>query len=440
MRKPEKEPKTEKAGAPVPSGRSGKEGDSGEKKPGRGRKPRAKKQQGETGAAVETGEVREAGTVTETETASEKAGETVTEPETVAEAGKETPAEQETAPGTAEMPATETGPGNDTVGESAAEDESAREEAAGESGEEPGPAPGSTDEDMSAPVSATAASAQIVESPLKLMKQEFQRRSQVIRNEMLNIQNSFVTIGFQLHWIHRNNMFRVLNYKSIYEYAEKECGIKRTTCCNLICIIENYAERDENGEVIESIADCYHNYSASQLVAMLGMPEELKGQVSPDMSVRAINRLKKGGPEPGTVADSPAPVEEPAPVKETEKEPDVEKEAENPAAEEEDLSDDTVPEEGQETGEMQEAESPGTAEVRTACLEEPEDTETMETENHGDDAEGHTQEAVSSEGDTLAEIDSYMDYQSMADELDLLMRTVFAEDASVRVKIVCVQG
>ena len=437
MRKPEKEPKTEKAGASVPSGRNGKEGDSGEKKPGRGRKPRAKKQQGETGAAVETGEVREAGTVTESETASEKAGETVTEPETVAEAGNETPAEQETAPGTAEMPAAETGPGNDTVGKSAAEDENAREEAAGESGEEPGPAPGSTDENMSAPVSATAASAQIVESPLKLMKQEFQRRSQVIRNEMLNIQNSFVTIGFQLHWIHRNNMFRVLNYKSIYEYAEKECGIKRTTCCNLICIIENYAERDENGEVIESIADCYHNYSASQLVAMLGMPEELKGQVSPDMSVRAINRLKKGEPEPGTVATSPAPVEEPAPVQETEKKPDVEKEAENPAAEEEAVSDDTVHEEGQETGEMQEAESPGTAEVGAARLEEPEDTE---TENHGDDAEGHTWEAANSEGDTLVEIDSYTNYQSMADELDLLMRTVFAEDASVRVKIVCVQG
>ena len=263
-----------------------------------------------------------------------------------------------------------------------------------------------------------------MESPLKLMKQEFQRRSQVIRNEMLNIQNSFVTIGFQLHWIKEN----------------KECGIKRTTCCNLICIIENYAERDENGEVIESIADCYHNYSASQLVAMLGMPEELKGQVSPDMSVRAINRLKKGEPEPGTVAASPAPVEEPAPVREPEKEPDAEKEDENPAAEEAAVSDDTVHEEGQETGEMQEAESPGTAEVSAARLEESEDTETMETENHGDDAEGHTWEAANSEGDTLVEIDSYTDYQSMADELDLLMRTVFAEDASVRVKIVCVQG
>ena len=40
----------------------------------------------------------------------------------------------------------------------------------------------------------------------------------------------------------------------------------------------------------------------------------------------------------------------------------------------------------------------------------------------------------------LAEIDSYSDYRSMADELDLIMRHVFTAAAPVRVKIVCVQG
>lgn len=337
----------------------------------------------------------------------------------------------------------DTGHENETAEEPAAEGESAREEDAAEeenteeTGEEPENTDGEMPEEEPERLPATAIPAQITVSPLKRMKQEFSERAQIIREQMRNIQNAFITIGFQLHWIRENNMFRVMDYKNVYDYAEKEYGLKKTTCCNFISIIENYAERDENGEVIESIADCYRNYSASQLVAMLGMNEDMRQQVSPDMSVRAINRLKKGEPEPGTVAASPAPVEEPAPVKEPEKEPDLEKEAENPAAEEEDLSDDTVHEEGQETGEMQEAESPGTAEVGAARLEEPEDTE---TENHGDDAEGHTWEAANSEGDTLVEIDSYTNYQSMADELDLLMRTVFAEDASVRVKIVCVQG
>ena len=480
--------------------RNGKEENTGKtqepleaaRKPKRGRKPRAAKQQEEAGAATaaetKTASEKAEETATESETISETVEETVTESETISETVEETAtesetasekaeetvtesetvSEQETAPGEAEMSAAETesavqepdsgeqaappsetaqkadtGHENETAEEPAAEGESAREEDAAEeentkeTGEELENTDGEMPEEEPERLPATAIPAQITVSPLKRMKQEFSERAQIIREQMRNIQNAFITIGFQLHWIRENNMFRVMDYKNVYDYAEKEYGLKKTTCCNFISIIENYAERDENGEVIESIADCYRNYSASQLVAMLGMNEDMRQQVSPDMSVRAINRLKKGEPEPGTVAASPAPVEEPAPVKEPEKEPDLEKEAENPTAEEEDLSDDTVHEEGQETGEMQEAESPGTAEVGAARLEEPEDTE---TENHGDDAEGHTWEAANSEGDTLVEIDSYTNYQSMADELDLLMRTVFAEDASVRVKIVCVQG
>ena len=466
--------------------RNGKEENTGKtqepleaaRKPKRGRKPRAAKQQEEAGAATaaetKTASEKAEETATESETISETVEETATESETASEKAEETVtesetvSEQETAPGEAEMSAAETesavqepdsgeqaappsetaqkadtGHENETAEEPAAEGESAREEDAAEeentkeTGEELENTDGEMPEEEPERLPATAIPAQITVSPLKRMKQEFSERAQIIREQMRNIQNAFITIGFQLHWIRENNMFRVMDYKNVYDYAEKEYGLKKTTCCNFISIIENYAERDENGEVIESIADCYRNYSASQLVAMLGMNEDMRQQVSPDMSVRAINRLKKGEPEPGTVAASPAPVEEPAPVKEPEKEPDLEKEAENPTAEEEDLSDDTVHEEGQETGEMQEAESPGTAEVGAARLEEPEDTE---TENHGDDAEGHTWEAANSEGDTLVEIDSYTNYQSMADELDLLMRTVFAEDASVRVKIVCVQG
>ena len=480
--------------------RNGKEENTGKtqepleaaRKPKRGRKPRAAKQQEEAGAATaaetKTASEKAEETATESETISETVEETVTESETISETVEETAtesetasekaeetvtesetvSEQETAPGEAEMSAAETesavqepdsgeqaappsetaqkadtGHENETAEEPAAEGESAREEDAAEeentkeTGEELENTDGEMPEEEPERLPATAIPAQITVSPLKRMKQEFSERAQIIREQMRNIQNAFITIGFQLHWIRENNMFRVMDYKNVYDYAEKEYGLKKTTCCNFISIIENYAERDENGEVIESIADCYRNYSASQLVAMLGMNEDMRQQVSPNMSVRVINRLKKGEPEPGTVAASPAPVEEPAPVKEPEKEPDLEKEAENPTAEEEDLSDDTVHEEGQETGEMQEAESPGTAEVGAARLEEPEDTE---TENHGDDAEGHTWEAANSEGDTLVEIDSYTNYQSMADELDLLMRTVFAEDASVRVKIVCVQG
>ena len=458
MRKNGKEENTGKAQEPLEAA----------KKPRRGRKPKAEKQREEAGAV----------TAAEPETESEKMEETITEPETVSEKTEEISTEQEAGQETAETesaiqepadeeqtgappetaPEADTEPGNDTAEESAAGDENAPKEATGEeenteeSGEEPEPeeAPeeepekadgeesGETPEEEPESLPAPTMPTQVIDSPLKRMKQEFSERSQIIREQMRNIQNAFITIGFQLHWIRENNMFRVLNYKNVYDYAEKEYGLKKTTCCNFISIIENYAERDENGEVIESIADCYRNYSASQLVAMLGMNEDMRQQVTPDMSVRAINRLRKGEPEPGTVATSPAPEEEPAPVKEPEKEPDAEKDAENPATEEEPVPEETDRGERPEAEEMPEAESPETAEDDTAREDETENTGEYQTDA---DVRELPEEAVP-DGNvgTLAEIDSYSDYQSMADELDLLMRNVFAEDASVRVKIVCVQG
>lgn len=373
--------KTEKAEGFPGTDAGGQEGQTAVK-PRRGRKPKAVKLKEEAAAAAAAGTetVQETDTVTETDTVPGKTEENPSEQE----AGQDAENVQEAA----EMPAAETG-----------------------------------------------SVMQITGSPLKRMKQEFSERSQIIREQMRNIQNAFITIGFQLHWIRENNMFRVLNYKNVYDYAEKEYGLKKTTCCNFISIIENYAERDENGEVIESIADCYRNYSASQLVAMLGMNEDMRQQVSPDMSVRAINRLRKGGPEPGMVETSPAPEEEPAPVKE----PETEKDAKDPAPEEEPVSEETDHGEETEAEEMQE-ESPETAADDTAREEGPEGTETMETEAYGDDGEEYMGDAAYNEGDTLAEIDSYSDYRSMADELDLIMRHVFTAAAPVRVKIVCVQG
>lgn len=445
MRKNGKEENTGKAQEPLEAA----------KKPRRGRKPKAEKQQEEMEA------VQENDTVTEPEAVSEKTEEISTEqeagqePETAQEKAEMPAAETESAiqesadvEQTEEAPETaseaDTEPENDTAEESAAEGENTQEEATEEeenteeSGEEPEPeeapekADGEMPEEEPENLPAPAMPTQVIDSPLKRMKQEFSERSQIIREQMRNIQNAFITIGFQLHWIRENNMFRVLNYKNVYEYAEKEYGLKKTTCCNFISIIENYAERDENGEVIESIADCYRNYSASQLVAMLGMNEDMRQQVTPDMSVRAINRLRKGEPEPVTVATSPAPVEEPAPVKE----PEPEKDAENPAPEEEPVPEETDREEEPEAEEMQETESPETAEDDTA--DETEDTGEYQMDA---DVRELPEEAVP-DGNvgTLAEIDSYSDYQSMADELDLLMRNVFSADAPVRVKIVCVQG
>ena len=263
---------------------------------------------------------------------------------------------------------------------------------------------------------------QVVDSPLKRMKQEFTERTNVIKQEMRNIQNSFLVIGFQLHWIKANNMYKVLNYKNIMDYAEKEFGIKKSTCCNFINIIETYAERDENGEVIESIAECYRNFSSSQLIAMIGMPEEMQQQVTPDMSVRAINRLRKGEPEQ-PVVDAPKAVisgakpAESLPIHEVPKSAVPVHEIPRPAV--------SVP-----VHEIPRS----TASLPVHEVPKPVGTANSPAANNiSKPLENHVPR-------TLLEIESYSGYRSAVDKIDKLVKEAFKAGKRMKVKLVCEEG
>lgn len=125
------------------------------------------------------------------------------------------------------------------------------------------------------------------------LSREFNRRSGIIEKNLASIENSFLTIAFNLHWIKRNNMHKQAGYKNIYEYAECVHGIGRTSCSNLICIVENFAERDEKGEVVEKIAECYRKFKQSQLVAMMGLSPDQIAKIDENTSVREISRMKQ---------------------------------------------------------------------------------------------------------------------------------------------------
>ncbi|MBD5519644.1 MAG: hypothetical protein HDR03_00145 [Lachnospiraceae bacterium] len=275
--------------------------------------------------------------------------------------------------------------------------------------------------------------AEVIESPLKQMKAEFHQRAQVIKEQMRNIQNSFITIGFQLHWIRENKMYRVLDYRNVYEYAEKEYGIKKTTCSNIISIIENYAERDAAGNVVESIADCYRNYSASQLVAMLGMDDKTKQQVTPDMSVRAINRMRKDGdktePDTASVADA-----------ENLQKTDTAAERTTAVA----AAKGTAEAAERKADDKQDVENKDPVHDEKAKTTDVNQSAAAETATSGDNTpKADAQDEVPTEEKndrTLAEIDSYLDYRSMLDELDLMIKHAFTASASARVRIICVQG
>ena len=150
---------------------------------------------------------------------------------------------------------------------------------------------------------------------------------------------------------------------------------------------------------------------------MFGMPEEMQQQVTPDMSVRAINRLRKGEPEqppvdaPKAVISNAAPV----PVQEAPK-PTVHvpvQEAPKPVA----------------PAPVQEAPKPV---APVPVHETPKPAE--QTVNSGSKPLGNP------EPRTLLEIKSYSGYRSMVDKIDGLVKDVFKAGKQVRVKIICEEG
>ena len=175
------------------------------------------------------------------------------------------------------------------------------------------------------------------------------------------------------------------------------------------------------------------------------MDEETRQQATPDMSVRAIQRLRKNEPE-AKPADEPdatvtninkeetSPAQEPATtasptkVQEPAKTKSPTKESDNPA------SASIVPEkeETASNSTMENKEMPKTSKQVNEESKASADNTAKESAKQ--------EEPIPENSNTLLEIDSYNDYQNMTDKLDIMMKHVFSGEGNVRVKILCVHG
>lgn len=123
---------------------------------------------------------------------------------------------------------------------------------------------------------------------------EFHKRTKAIRNSIGNIDSSFETIAFNLHWINARQAFKAEGYTSITEYADDQFGYQKTTCYNLIAVVDRFAKRDGNGALMESFNDLVKGYSVSKLSLMCNLTDSEIGMLNPSMSVRDIKKFVKG--------------------------------------------------------------------------------------------------------------------------------------------------
>ncbi len=136
---------------------------------------------------------------------------------------------------------------------------------------------------------------------------QVQKLTEGIRQEMASIQRSFETVAFNLYWIYRHDGYKIYGYQTIADYAQKEFGIKKTTCYDFINIAERFGKQEEKGDAL-GLDDKWKAYGTSKLALIADLSdEEIETlDITPDMPAREIKKAVSALDKPGKPKDDGA--------------------------------------------------------------------------------------------------------------------------------------
>lgn len=110
----------------------------------------------------------------------------------------------------------------------------------------------------------------------------------IIKNELENIAEGFVSVGYYLKKTRDDNLYKQKGYVSIFDYAEDVFGIKRSTATRFMQINDTYSVDGYSPQLEIK----YRGYGSSKLTEMLGLPEEIRDTVPVETTVKDIRKAK----------------------------------------------------------------------------------------------------------------------------------------------------
>ncbi len=111
---------------------------------------------------------------------------------------------------------------------------------------------------------------------------------EIIKDESLRVQKSFVKIGWYLKHIRDNELFKEDGYANIWECAADQLGYSQSTASRFINICEKFSKNHNSPELDIK----YAGFDKSQMIEMLPMEPEQLEKVVPEMTVKQIRDIK----------------------------------------------------------------------------------------------------------------------------------------------------
>lgn len=115
------------------------------------------------------------------------------------------------------------------------------------------------------------------------------------RDKVNGLKKDFVRIGYLLRKIDDNKLYEQDGYKSIAEFAKKECNLSPSDVSRFIKINKRYSIDGNSPELREEFLE----YGQSKLAAMLTLPDSDLAMIDPQTSredIRELNRFNKSAP------------------------------------------------------------------------------------------------------------------------------------------------
>lgn len=111
----------------------------------------------------------------------------------------------------------------------------------------------------------------------------------ILQENMTNMKMSFIAAGYYLKYIRDKELFREDGFGSIWEFAEDNYGIKKSTASRWMAMNDKFSK----GGNSPILADEYKGFEKSQLQEMLYLDDKQIETVQPNMTVKEIRKVRK---------------------------------------------------------------------------------------------------------------------------------------------------
>ena len=111
----------------------------------------------------------------------------------------------------------------------------------------------------------------------------------ILREKMDVMKKNFIAAGYYMKYIRDNELFREDGYESVWEFAEDNYGIRKSTASRWMAMNDKFSQ----GGNSPNLADEFKGFEKSQLQEMLYLDDKQIEEVTPDMTVKEIREVRK---------------------------------------------------------------------------------------------------------------------------------------------------